>query len=76
MLPTLVAGLGVARLPDFIVADFLADGRLETILDDWAQTSGGLYFVTPPGGPKPARLVALGDFLAKRLSRARGKPAS
>jgi DNA-binding transcriptional LysR family regulator len=68
--PSLLAGLGLAVQPDFIVRAALADGRLEAVMTDWSLRPAGLYLITPPGGPRPARIDILGDFLAKRLSRA------
>lgn len=67
-LPALIAGLGIGALPDFIVGEAIARGDLETILDDWSQTPIGIYLVTPPGGPRPARVELLLDFLAEKLS--------
>ena len=67
VMPPLLAGLGLALLPEFIVGEALADGRLKVVLPDWTVPSGGLYLVTPPGGPKPARIAALSEFLAKHL---------
>ena len=69
MIPALVAGLGISVLPDFIVSDAVKAGRLEVILTDWHLPPSGLNFVTPPGGPRPARVEALAGFLTKRLSR-------
>jgi len=67
LMPALIAGLGVAVQPDFIVAGALQTGRLEAVLQGWDWPLGGLHFVTPPGGPRPARITALADFLARRL---------
>ena len=67
MVPALIAGLGLGVLPDFILRDALADGTLELVLPDWSLPQSGLHWVTPPGGPKPARVEVLGDFLAERL---------
>ncbi|WNO54834.1 LysR family transcriptional regulator [Stakelama saccharophila] len=67
MLPALRAGLGIARLPDFIVGEDLASGTLETILEAWAPPPVGLHLMTPPGTLRPARVEALIDFLAHRL---------
>jgi DNA-binding transcriptional LysR family regulator len=72
MLPALLAGLGIGALPDFILRDTLKDGRLECVLPDWSLPSSALHWVTPPGGPKPARIEVLGHFFAEKLS----KPAS
>lgn len=69
LMPALLAGLGIAVQPDFIVREALANGRLETVMPDWSLPLGGLYLVTPPGGPRPARVGALVDFLARRLAR-------
>jgi DNA-binding transcriptional LysR family regulator len=69
LMPALLAGLGVGDLPEFIVKDALSDGRLERVLTDWLTPQGSLYLVTPPGGPRPARVEVLGDFLSQRLGR-------
>lgn len=67
MLPALVAGLGIARLPEFIVAEDVIAGRLAPILEDWAGKPLGLHIVTPPGKLRPARVEALIFLLAERL---------
>lgn len=70
MLPALCAGLGIARLPGFIVDEEIAKGRLVTILEDWAgHEPVALHLLTPPGGPRPARVEALIDFLADRFRK-------
>jgi DNA-binding transcriptional LysR family regulator len=69
MMPVLIAGMGIAVLPDFIVSDAVREGQLEVIMPGWRLPPGGLHLVTPPGGPRPARVEALGNFLAKNLSR-------
>jgi DNA-binding transcriptional LysR family regulator len=74
LLPALIAGLGISDLPDFIVGDALASGALEAVLQDWSQSSSGVYLVTPPGGPRPARVEVLLEFLADKLA-ATGKRA-
>ena len=66
MLPALRAGVGVARLPDFIVAEDLKSGTVEEILVDWRPPPMGLHLVTPPSRLRPARVEALLDFLASR----------
>ncbi len=71
VLPALIAGLGIADLPDFIVGEAIAAGQVEVILKDWKQTEGAVHLVMPPGGPRPARVEALIEFLADRLARAR-----
>jgi DNA-binding transcriptional LysR family regulator len=66
MLPALRAGVGIARLPDFIVGDALASGELNEILIDWRPPPLGLHLVTPPSRlRRPARVQALLDFIAE-----------
>lgn len=68
LVPTLLAGLAIAELPEFIAGEYLADGRLEALLPDWHLTRGGLYFVTPSSRARPAKVSALADFFAEHLS--------
>ncbi len=69
LMPALLAGLGVAVQPDFIVREALASGALEAVMPDWTAQPAGLHLVLPPGGPRPARVEVLVDFLARELAR-------
>jgi DNA-binding transcriptional LysR family regulator len=69
MVPALVEGLGIGVLPDFIIREQMADGRLERVLPEWSMPVSALHWVTPPGGPKPARVEVLAEYLAKKLGR-------
>jgi DNA-binding transcriptional LysR family regulator len=69
MMPALTAGTGLGVLPEFIVRDALADGRLERLLADWSLSSGAVYWVTPPGGLPPQRVKVLADLLYDRLGK-------
>lgn len=71
VLPALIAGLGIADLPGFIVSDAIAKKQVEVILKGWKQPEGAAHLVMPPGGPRPARVEALIEFLATRLGRPR-----
>ena len=73
MLPGLRAGLGVARLPGFLIADDLASGALEIVLDEWSVSAAALHLLTPPGTLRPARVEVLLAFLTERLRRACGE---
>ncbi|QUT04317.1 LysR family transcriptional regulator [Sphingobium phenoxybenzoativorans] len=68
MQSALHAGLGVAMLPDFIIGEDVASGRLEAILQEWTPPPIGLHLVTPPSRLRPARVEALLDFLAARIA--------
>jgi DNA-binding transcriptional LysR family regulator len=66
---SVLAGLGIAEQPDFIHWKDVAEGRLEPILTDWNLPAISLHLVSPGGGgPRPARVSALMDFLAARFA--------
>ena len=67
MLPTLIAGLGIARLPGFIVGPAIGAGTLVELLPDWPAPPIGLHLLTPPSPLRPARVEALIAFLAEHL---------
>lgn len=69
MVPTVLAGLAICELPDFIAADHVRDGRLVPILTGWSMPEGGLYFVTPSARARPAKVDVLGAFFAEHLAR-------
>lgn len=69
MLPAVCKGLGIARLPEFLVSEDLAAGRLVSVLDEWTSSAVGLHLITPPGTLRPARVQAMLDYLADRLIR-------
>jgi DNA-binding transcriptional LysR family regulator len=71
LLPALIAGLGIADLPEFIIGDALAAGQVEVILQGWHQREGAVHLVTPPGGPRPARVEVLAAYLTDKLARPR-----
>ena len=68
-MPALLAGLGIADLPDFIVGDAVAAGEVEVILKGWHQPEAAVHLVTPPGGPRPKRVEVLADFLATHFAK-------
>lgn len=68
MIPTILAGLAVAELPDFIAAPYLRNASMQAILTDWTMETGGLYFVTPTAKSRPAKVEALARFLIERLA--------
>jgi DNA-binding transcriptional LysR family regulator len=69
LIPTLLAGLAIAELPEFIAFDLLRAGEVEELLPDWTMAAGGLFFVTPTARARSAKVEAISSFLAGRLSR-------
>src|SRR3546814_12363373 len=62
--PLIVAGVGIAVLPDFIAADELASGAVVPILTDWSLPQSPLHLLSPPSLLRPARVPALSDHLS------------
>jgi DNA-binding transcriptional LysR family regulator len=66
--PLLLAGMGLALQPEFLVWQALRDGTLEQALPEWSYRSIALYLVTPPSSLRPARVNAVIDFLTRRFT--------
>ena len=67
--PMLVAGGGIAVLPDFIAEREIASGALVRILTDWSMPQSFLHLLSPPSRLRPARVRALSDYLVEVLKR-------
>jgi DNA-binding transcriptional LysR family regulator len=70
LLPTVLAGLAITELPEFVATQYFPDKQLEPILTDWRLPEGGLYFVTPTARARPAKVSALADFFISKLTAA------
>jgi len=67
-LAAVVAGLGIAIMPAFLVGPALERGELVRLLDDYAIPEAGMYVVRPPPAePVPMKLKVLTDILAERF---------
>ena len=71
LLPTVLEGLAITELPEFIATQYFPEKQLEPILTDWSLPEGGLYFVTPTARTRPTKVSALADFLITELTDAR-----
>ena len=62
-----VAGLGIAHLPSFLVADAVESGSLVPLLQSHAAPEFGIFVVRPPGLHVPAKVRVLIDALVARF---------
>ncbi len=62
-----VAGLGIVRLPDFIVADALRSGQLVPVLEDFLPTATSVYAVYPQHRQSSLTIRAFAEFLREHL---------
>jgi DNA-binding transcriptional LysR family regulator len=64
-----LAGTGIVLLPDFLIAEDIQAGRLETALPGWRGPELAIQAVWPSGRHVPTRLRLFLDFLSHWLSR-------
>lgn len=69
-----LAGIGIAPVPDWLVADALATGALVRVLDGFAAPEWGIFAVYPTNRMLTPAVRVFVDHLAAGL-RARGHPA-
>lgn len=60
------AGVGVAYLPDFIVGEHVAEGRLEALLEPWCPVEASIQAVYP-SRDAPAKVRLFVDAVAEHL---------
>lgn len=70
------AGLGIALLPQLLVAPLIANGQLIQVLPTYRRASAelGLQLVYTSRPPVPPAAAAFGDFLFEKLSEAMPGP--
>lgn len=69
LLPAVVQGGGVALLPDWMVAAYLRDGRLEHLLPEWRSAAEvEVRTLMPPGALVPAKTRVFVDMVTRALS--------
>ncbi len=65
-----IAGLGITVQPDFIAAEHVAAGTVESILESFAPPELGIYAVLPSNRHVPLRVRTLIGFLSEHLQAA------
>lgn len=72
LLTSALNGLGLAVVPEWMVTDFLRQGRIETVLDDYevrpSDADASLYIVYPHRSPPP-KVAAFIDFVLTLFGR-------
>ena len=77
LVPAALAGLGIALLPDFLIAGHLASGTLVAVLPDYPMPEAGVYVVRPPGGSASCKVRVLIDILVEKFAGRRcNEPAA
>ena len=66
---TLVAGLGIGRLPTFIAGAHLAAGRLQRVLPNFLMPEQALYAVFPERQHVPAKVRAFVEYFANYVGK-------
>jgi DNA-binding transcriptional LysR family regulator len=64
-----IAGLGIARLPDFIVAAAIRTGQLVEVLEPFLAHASALYAVYPQHRQSSTSILAFTAFLREQLAR-------
>jgi DNA-binding transcriptional LysR family regulator len=67
ILQWVVAGLGIADLPSFLVSDAIESGSIEPLLIDYPMPEHGIHVVRPPGAWLPGKVRVLIDALVERF---------
>jgi len=68
LLSAVLAGLGIAMLPDFLIDEHIASGALITLLPQYPMPEAGLYVVRPPGDHPSRKVRAFTDMLVEKLA--------
>ncbi|WP_242538502.1 LysR substrate-binding domain-containing protein [Trinickia acidisoli] len=64
----LLAGARLGLAPAWLVADLLADGRLQRVLPAWHASPHELFFLYPPRRYQPLQARIFIEYLTHRLS--------
>ena len=68
LVSAVLAGLGIAMLPDFLIDEHIASGALVTLLPQYPMPDAGLYVVRPPGDHPSRKVRVFTDMLVERLA--------
>ena len=63
MVTAALEGIGLGRLPEPVVRDYLLDGRLVAVLEDWSHTLPGIFLYHPSRRQTPMPLQVFLRFI-------------
>jgi DNA-binding transcriptional LysR family regulator len=67
LVPAVLAGLGIALLPDFLIHEHVLKGTMVVVLPNYPMPEAGVYVVRPPGGSAPCKVRALIDIMVEKF---------
>lgn len=70
LVPAVLAGLGIALMPEFLIAEHVASGALTPLLPDYPMPEAGVYVVRPPGGSASSKVRVLIDIMVEKFAHA------
>jgi DNA-binding transcriptional LysR family regulator len=71
-----VAGLGIALMPEVLVAAHIHSGRLVRVLPDYHREGGALSVIVPTSQQIPTAVSAFIEFAVEKLQSITGEPAA
>ena len=72
LVPAVLASLGIALMPNFLVNEHLLSGALVEVMPDYPMPEAGVYVVRPPGGSAPCKVRVLIDIMVERFGDRQG----
>jgi len=67
LVPAVLAGLGIALLPDFLIYEHVTRGTMVVLLPEHPMPEGGVNVVRPPGGSAPCKVRVLIDIMVEKF---------
>ena len=69
LLPSLLAGVGIAWIPGFHVHSLLLDGTLERVLPGWHLPPADIHMIYPSAHAVPRKLSTFMDLVSRALAQ-------
>jgi DNA-binding transcriptional LysR family regulator len=64
---SILSGLGIGYLPDWLFADLLRSGEVQVLMQDWQVAPIPIHLVSPAARKHSAKVRAFGDHMAEAL---------